>query len=447
MRLHGVADDAARAVARDLRPSRYGFAEPVTVDVALAEGDVVEAGGAPPARRVPTRAQPHGHALRRRRGPRRARRRPPDRAHLLEPARAPPARRARRPAAPLLRRSARTSTRSRAPRRAAPSCFSHGPRRRDPRPTPALIAERDPAPPRPSRPGARRLARRAGPAARASCARPLAGRAVSQTYLTLCEVLGALDLLERGGPGRSRPRGETLVYERVDLPSGSPRRTGRGWPWRRVSGSSRSISRARSASSAVPQRGVAARPLGRDRLRARRPRGVGAPRRRDPVRGRERGALPRASPSGAGAGPRAPGTRSSSEPAADAARPSRRDPAAAGSPAGRPSDGGRSPQPAARAPRREVEARAARARGPAFAGEVAVSVDPRCSAVHHHHRPRRASRARRSSERCRSTAPATVLVARHDVLGVERAEAAPDGGAEVVERIARRASAPSREAR
>lgn len=36
----------------------------------------------------------------------------------------------------------------------------------------------------------------------------------NQTFLTLCEVLGALDLLERDGRARAELRGETLVYER-----------------------------------------------------------------------------------------------------------------------------------------------------------------------------------------------------------------------------------------
>ena len=36
----------------------------------------------------------------------------------------------------------------------------------------------------------------------------------NQTFLTLCEVLGALDLLERDGRARGELRGETLVYER-----------------------------------------------------------------------------------------------------------------------------------------------------------------------------------------------------------------------------------------
>ena len=38
---------------------------------------------------------------------------------------------------------------------------------------------------------------------------------VNQTFLTLCEVLGALDLLEQEGRAVPAPRGETLVYERA----------------------------------------------------------------------------------------------------------------------------------------------------------------------------------------------------------------------------------------
>ena len=39
------------------------------------------------------------------------------------------------------------------------------------------------------------------------------GLSVNQTFLTLCEVLGALDLLEARGRARPHLRGETLVYE------------------------------------------------------------------------------------------------------------------------------------------------------------------------------------------------------------------------------------------
>ena len=38
---------------------------------------------------------------------------------------------------------------------------------------------------------------------------------VNQTFLTLCEVLGALDLLEQEGRAVPAPRAETLVYERA----------------------------------------------------------------------------------------------------------------------------------------------------------------------------------------------------------------------------------------
>jgi glyoxylase-like metal-dependent hydrolase (beta-lactamase superfamily II) len=44
MRLHGV-DRRAREQLLDIYRSRHGYAEPVTVDVALADGHVVEAGG------------------------------------------------------------------------------------------------------------------------------------------------------------------------------------------------------------------------------------------------------------------------------------------------------------------------------------------------------------------------------------------------------------------
>ena len=182
----------------------------------------------------------------------------------------------------------------------------------------------------------------------------------------------------------------------------------------------------------APERGVAAGLLGGDHLALGR-RGVGARRRRDPAARSLRARRRPASSSGAGAGPRArgPGPRGAS---GRRPRPSRRDPGGAGRREAARRRAGRSPQPAALAPRARSRARSSSPRA-AFAGRAHVTVDPGRGAVDDHHRPGRARERDEVGEPLPVDRACDLLVPGDDVVGIERSEAAPDRGAEVVERV------------
>ena len=193
MRLHGVADDA-RAQLLAIYESRHRFAEPVAVDVPLAEGDVVEAGG----RRLRVAFRP-GHS-------------PTDTLlsddearvayagdHLLSHISSNPL--VHRPFAgsddPRRRGSALGSYLDSLERTAAEPhdvlLAGHGDVIRD---HTTLAAERIRL--HHDRAAQVRGVLETGPATAGAIARGLwPGVDVSQTYLALCEVLGALDLLER----------------------------------------------------------------------------------------------------------------------------------------------------------------------------------------------------------------------------------------------------------
>jgi len=193
MRLHGVADDAREQLLA-IYESRHRFAEPVEVDVALGEGDVVEAGG----RRLRVSFRP-GHS-------------PTDTLlsdedasvayagdHLLSHISSNPL--VHRPFAddadPRRRPSALGSYLDSLERTAAEPhellLAGHGDVIRD---HAALAAERIRL--HHDRAAQVRDVLAAGPATAGAIARGLwPGVDVSQTYLALCEVLGALDLLER----------------------------------------------------------------------------------------------------------------------------------------------------------------------------------------------------------------------------------------------------------
>jgi glyoxylase-like metal-dependent hydrolase (beta-lactamase superfamily II) len=193
MRLHGVADDA-RAQLLAIYESRHRYAEPVAVDVPLAEGDVVEAGG----RRLRVAFRP-GHS-------------PTDTLladdearvayagdHLLSHISSNPL--VHRPFAgsddPRDRESALGAYLGSLEQTAAEPHevlrSGHGDVIRD---HATLAAERIRL--HHDRAAQVRGVLEAGPATAGAIARGLwPGVDVSQTYLALCEVLGALDLLER----------------------------------------------------------------------------------------------------------------------------------------------------------------------------------------------------------------------------------------------------------
>ena len=210
--LHGAAParrDAFLEVFRDRQ--RYGGVG-VAVDRVLVEGDVVDAGG----RRLRVALRPghsptdtvfsddaDGH---------RNRRRPPHRPHLVEPSRPPPP---EGPDDPTSRPSSLLayveSLAVTADEDLSVLRTGHGAEITGHRP---LIAERL----RFHRARAAQVYRvlAAGPCSASELSTSLwPDVPVNQTFLTLCEVLGALDLLEEEGRVTSVQRDASLVYECV----------------------------------------------------------------------------------------------------------------------------------------------------------------------------------------------------------------------------------------
>ena len=202
MRLHGVPEAAIAelyAVSREHRV--YGGSVDRRPDRARRRRD--RGGWHAPRRRGAAGPQPDGHHLRRRRRASGDRRRPPDRPHLLEPGRPSPAR-------PPCRRAPPHALAAALPRLVAPN----GGRRRR-RAAPRARQPRRGPPRRSSTNGLDFHERRkerihGGLADGARTAHELAldlwgSVAERESFLTLSEALGHLDLLEdEGACGRSK---------------------------------------------------------------------------------------------------------------------------------------------------------------------------------------------------------------------------------------------------